>query len=112
MKKSDLMLMINERLVELAALPQNWNDDGADRIDSEVIAQARKFFEDLDYVFPKPYIFPTPSGGIQVEWDECKENRLLTVDFMRMGVILFSLRGEFDLEKPNRIRELRDWING
>lgn len=110
MDKAELIKTIDERLAELAALEEDWNNYRADRIDAEVIARVRKFFDLLDYVFPKPYLFPTPSGGINIEWEECKENRGLSIEFMRTGDIQFFLYGELTMDKPRGIRELMDWI--
>ena len=107
------MILIEGRLAELTkvSLHEEFDYASADRIDAEVIARVREFLKLLDYNFPKPYLYPTPFGGIRIEWNEdCKHGGGLDIEFTRLGMISFELNGELSLDKPQGIKELLDWI--
>lgn len=57
---------LNERLNSFKALEKNWDSYNADPIDHVCIDKAQKILEQL-----KNYaqVFPSPDGGITLEWD-------------------------------------------
>lgn len=66
---------VRTRLQELTTLKSNWDSYGSSQIDGEV---AQGAFELLQHVMeddsPIPWIVPTSTGGVQIEWnvnDDC-----------------------------------------
>jgi hypothetical protein len=62
---------VNAELDRLAALPKNWDAQGANATDRQVIAAARRFIA----VLPKnvagiPAVVPMAKGNLQFEWHE------------------------------------------
>jgi hypothetical protein len=55
----------------LAALADNWDGDGASALDPKLVEAARKLLRALvaEQIFSKPHIYPTRSGGVQLEWE-------------------------------------------
>ncbi|NOT59402.1 MAG: hypothetical protein HOP19_04165 [Acidobacteria bacterium] len=57
------------KIVELAALPENWDGYGSRRIQSAAQHQTTNLIEKLSQTaLPAPQIFPVPGGGLQLEW--------------------------------------------
>ena len=58
----------NHRVLnEIAALPYNWNDNGADAFSPELIQRSRHLIERLQR---QPMIFPTANDSIQFEYEK------------------------------------------
>ena len=55
-----------KRLSEIEKLPDNWNNNGAEKISIGVIKAVRKLLMGMEY---QPEIFPTACGTIQFEYD-------------------------------------------
>lgn len=59
----------DHRLDELAALPDGWLDGFGRRIEPPMVDQARQLLAALSArQIADPSIYPTPNGGIQLEW--------------------------------------------
>jgi hypothetical protein len=81
-------------LAALKDLPPDWNGYGAAPIDTEIIASASMFINDLGAEFPSaPVVVPMTKGRLQFEWHQ--GNRSLEIEF----------------EKPQTIHYLK-WDSG
>jgi hypothetical protein len=59
------------KLIELVALPENWDGYGASPIGRDVAFFALEILQgSLGERTPKPSVVPTSVGGIQLEWHE------------------------------------------
>lgn len=62
------------RLEELASLPDGWLDGDGRAVSKEAIQTAETFlFKVLDAGIARPGVYPTPDGGIQMEWADGPE---------------------------------------
>src|SRR3972149_2678261 len=62
---------INSELDRLAALPENWDHEGAKSIDQAIINAARKLIAALPKDIAKiPAVIPSADGNLQFEWTE------------------------------------------
>jgi hypothetical protein len=60
---------LDDRLDELAALPEGWLDGEGVPPDRVVLRRARQVLADLlNLDVPRPRVFATPEGGVQAEW--------------------------------------------
>jgi hypothetical protein len=58
-------------LDRLAALPPNWDREGADPMDPEIVAAARKFVAALpEEILGIPAVVPIAEGNLQLEWNQ------------------------------------------
>src|SRR5687768_16640191 len=55
----------------LLGLSKNWDGDGASAPDPKFVEAAKTLLRALiaERVFSKPHIYPTRSGGVQLEWE-------------------------------------------
>ena len=60
-----LLSIINE----IGALPNNWNDNGAEQFTFDIILRSQGFLSKIDKILPNVHIFPTASESIQFEWE-------------------------------------------
>lgn len=60
-------LSVQEQLKKIAALENNWNENGAKQFSSKLIERVRWITQQLPTV---PYIFPTAIGAIQIEYQK------------------------------------------
>ena len=53
-------------------LPGGWDSHGGDPPDPDIVAAARGLLRQLcaAVAVPRPHINPTPSGGVQFEWEQ------------------------------------------
>ena len=56
----------NAALMNIAALEDNWNHNGAKHFSKDLIEKCEKLLPDF---YVSPSIFPTAAGSIQMEWD-------------------------------------------
>jgi hypothetical protein len=64
------MSALDDRLAEIAALPAGWLDGDGEAVTREAIEGARQAVRMLALAgMPKPRLFPTPDGGVSVEWE-------------------------------------------
>lgn len=60
-----------QKFDRLLDLPPNWDGSGARAVDAEVLDHALRMLLDVvPSTAPAPYVVPSPSGGVQVEWHE------------------------------------------
>jgi len=57
-----------DRFAELAALNPGWIESAGERIEISAIEMARDILALLPDDSPRPSLFPTPDGGVQIEW--------------------------------------------
>lgn len=75
-----------DRLEELATLEEGWLDGRGDAISTHLIQLVRDRLLGLEGM-PKPLLYPTPEGGIIVEWtflEEGKEKSWIEIEFSRV----------------------------
>jgi hypothetical protein len=66
----DFNANINQELNRLAALPENWDCEGAPKIDPAIIQAAREFVDRLPTNIAKvPAVVPIADGNLQFEWN-------------------------------------------
>lgn len=70
----------SRRLIELASLPENWNEGLSGRtIQFSALEAARSLLQKVDELEkPEPGIFPLEDGGVQLEWSS--EFGVATID--------------------------------
>ncbi|WP_431259641.1 hypothetical protein ACQ86G_05415 [Roseateles chitinivorans] len=61
-------LFVEERLTELAALPSNWNDDGAPPISVLALEITRQLLALRPPLIRLSELFPSPEGGVLIEY--------------------------------------------
>jgi hypothetical protein len=59
---------VEERLVELAALPADWNDDGAPPISALALQITRQLLALRPQLIRLSELFPSPDGGVLMEY--------------------------------------------
>ena len=59
-----------QRLEQFRQLPENWDSYGAPRITDEAIEKGKSILTLMTAAgfFEEPFVAPSPSGGIQIEW--------------------------------------------
>ncbi|MBO4414713.1 MAG: hypothetical protein J5824_01885 [Lachnospiraceae bacterium] len=55
-----------KRLSQIEKLPENWNNNGAEKISVDIIKNVRKLLMCLEF---QPEIFPTACDAVQLEWE-------------------------------------------
>ncbi|MCX6647577.1 MAG: hypothetical protein NTY09_14635 [bacterium] len=83
---------ILQKINKLSSLPLNWDEYGAKKIGREVIIGAIQLLSTISQEStPEPYVFPTATGGIQIEWHT--EEVDLEVEVTEDGSILVVYEG-------------------
>ena len=74
-----------DRLSEIAKLPEDWDSYGAKAIDPECVERAEDFInkEILPSHGIAPFVVPSPSGGVQLEWERGEHS--LEIEFLPDG---------------------------
>lgn len=60
--------LVEQRLDELAALPADWNDDGAPPISPLALAVTRQLLAQRPPLIQLGELFPSPEGGVLLEY--------------------------------------------
>jgi hypothetical protein len=80
-----------EKLSNLYSLKENWDDEGAKRIDLKAILVAMKVLAQIvKDDTPEPYIFPTLGGGVQIEWHTEKADLEIEIDHEMRMIVIFE----------------------
>lgn len=79
-----------KRLSEIEKLPDNWNNNGAERISVGIIKQVRKLLMSLEH---QPEVFPTACEAIQLEWENAK-NEYLEMEILDDSINVFMIDSE------------------
>ena len=93
---------LQEEVEELAALEDDWNEEGAPVIDRGSIQQAHTFLRqlaceasDLTGEWILPSVYPTVDGGVQLYWNKTDSQIALTFRPQGRGIdYLMKKRGE------------------
>jgi hypothetical protein len=84
-------LDITLRLEDLAKLQEGWLDGSGRSLNEEaLVALANHFDTFFDDDLPLPFLYPTPEGGVQAEWNLNQNEWSVTLE-----VALEKLEGEF-----------------
>lgn len=113
------------RLNHVAALKDNWDEEGSPGPDPRVIDAANQLLtrlqDSLLGAVPIPFVCPIAGGGIQFEWSRSQKHleiELLdatTIAFLKeeltpKGEVMES--GEYPIEDAEITRQLLDWFTG
>jgi len=67
----DCQRIVNEELDRLASLQANWDAEGAEPIDPQIIEAARQLAEELpENLVGLPAVVPMAAGNLQFEWND------------------------------------------
>ena len=71
MKPLDWLPLVEKQLDAIALLPAGWDSNGAPSPDIHLVESARSLIKCLAQLgaVSKPHVNPTPSGGVQFEWE-------------------------------------------
>lgn len=76
-----------KRLSEIEKLPNNWNNNGAERISENVIKTIRKLLMTLTF---QPEIFPTACDAVQLEWEN-ENDEYLEMEVLEDEINVFQI---------------------
>jgi hypothetical protein len=80
----DWLVPVLQGFANLLTLPDNWDGEGAPRIDREAISRALAAIEQLlPKHAPAPSVVPTPDSGLQIEWH--RRGKDLEIEFHPNG---------------------------
>ena len=79
-----------KRLSEIEKLPDDWNNNGADKISGNIIRAVRKLIVGMD---EQPEIFPTACDALQLEWSNSK-NEYLEMEVLEDSINVFLIDSE------------------
>jgi hypothetical protein len=79
-----------KRLSDIEALPDNWNNNGADKISGSIIKNVRKLLMTLEI---QPEVFPTACDAIQLEWDN-ENGEYLEMEILEDTINVFQIDSE------------------
>lgn len=69
---------VEQRISEFKSLKSNWDSYGAEPVTEELCSKALKLLTSIKKEnLPKPFLSPTPDGGIDIEWN--KQSCLLSI---------------------------------
>lgn len=71
---------IRRRLDVLKALGPGWDSYGALEVEESACERVMRLVEALPASCPAPWVVPTPSGGVQLEWRERRSRPFLEVE--------------------------------
>jgi hypothetical protein len=109
---------IERELDRLASLPENWDREGAPRIDRAVIDAARRFAATLPLAnAPMPAVVPSATGNLQFEWNAGRRSLELeietpaTVHYLKWDPMEHVEEEDvFDIGDTTRAVRLIDWF--
>lgn len=71
---------LRSRLLELWALQPGWLDGAGEAIDRAVLRRVQLLLDQLtSRAVPRPHVFPTPEGGVQLEWSRAPREISVTL---------------------------------
>ncbi|MBR4724755.1 MAG: hypothetical protein IK071_03120 [Lachnospiraceae bacterium] len=79
-----------KRLAQIENLPENWNNNGAERISGNIIKTVRKLLMGLEF---QPEIFPTACDAVQLEWEN-KNDEYLEMEVLEDSINVFQIDSE------------------
>lgn len=110
--------VVNRELDRLASLEANWDAEGAEPIDLQIIQAARQLAEDLpENLVGPPAVVPMAAGNLQFEWNDGP--RSLELEMETPATIHYlkwhpeeniEEEGFFDIDDINRVVLLIRWF--
>jgi hypothetical protein len=100
------------RLEEISSLADGWLDgDGIAPKKENLDWFANMFHGNFDSNLPLPYIFPTPSGGIQLEWAFENHDISLSIDLASKKAFYHELNflNDDEVEEELTLSDSEDW---
>jgi len=76
-----------KRLSEIEKLPDNWNNNGAEKISGEIIKTVRRLLMSLEF---QPEVFPTACDAVQLEWEN-NRNEYLEMEVLEDSINIFQI---------------------
>jgi hypothetical protein len=76
-----------KRLSQIEELPENWNNNGAEKISPAIIKSVRKLVMCLEL---QPEIFPTACDAVQLEWEN-ENDEYLEMEVMEDMINVFQV---------------------
>lgn len=104
---------VSSRLNELKTLQNGWLDGKGLAPDSAGLDWlARSFNSHYADAFPRPFVYPTAEGGVQVEWTIGKHELSLEIDLTshRAQWHCLDLKTEADSFDDLNLDDARDWM--
>src|ERR1022692_1280134 len=99
-------ILLNDRLIELSNLAENWDSYGAPGPAAETIADARQAIEKLRFSALLPeLVAPSAEGGISIYFSRGSQKAF--IEFLNEGDVLLARYGKDD--EPN-VRVLRNGL--
>lgn len=86
-----------KRVSEIAKLPDDWNNNGADKISESIVKYVRKLILNLE---DQPEIFPTACDAIQLEWEN-EKNEYLEMEILEESINVFQIDSEGNESQKN-----------
>jgi hypothetical protein len=81
LKEEEFRVGIDRELDRLAALPANWDHEGAPRIDPAIIRATRNFVAKLPpNISSIPAVVPSAAGNLQLEWNAGRRSLELEIE--------------------------------
>jgi hypothetical protein len=112
----DWVRPVAKKLDELLSLPQNWDSYGAPKIADSVVPTVIGLLQDVMLpTTPIPQIFPTSSGGVQLEWHQNGVDLEIEIDPHDFAHVHFVCENsvqseEFEGEASTHQKELAEQI--
>lgn len=91
-----------KRLSEIEKLPDNWNNNGAAKISTNIIRTVRKLLLKIDI---QPEVFPTACDALQLEWEN-DLGEYLEMEVLEDSINIFQI--DLDGNEYQRIIELNE----
>jgi len=98
-----------QRLSELASLADGWLDGDGESIDLNAIEFARDLLASItEKALPEPLVFPTPTGGIQLEWAAQTTHAEISIDASLTSISAYRLDAASGTEVERQIVGIED----
>jgi hypothetical protein len=102
---------VEARMAELARLEDGWFDGAGKKIAPAVLDGVKDWL--LKEVGPlkvsEPYIYPTPKGGVQVEWDAPEHCFEVSINPDSSGLSLFGLAPQDEISSTS-FEGMAEWL--
>lgn len=120
MRDRDLQQRLDDELDRLAALPANWDAEGAPPIDPEIIQTARSLVRRFPASLTSaPAVVPMPKGNLQFEWHDGPRTLELEIE-TRETIQYLKWHPEEGIQEEDvisisdlrRVEDLLRWFHG
>ena len=119
--RADDALDVRRRIGELRQLPEGWLDGKGLAPDPQGLTWLAEQFDAFDSArLPRPYLFPTPEGGVLAEWPQNPWSLSLEIDLSARTGRWHALdldtdteeTAELDLNRNESWERLAEWVGG